>query len=87
MGYAVGQLYEYTPGTGWALGCECKGPEAKWNTTSSSNGQICKVRNGWNCRNVIGEGVRDGSDCVNCSGRIKIQKDKLLKYIKYTTKM
>jgi len=56
MGFSVGQLYEYTPPTAWTPGCDCKGPEAKWNTTPSCNGQIYRVRDGWDCQNVIGGG-------------------------------
>jgi len=56
MGFSVGQLYEYTPPTAWTPGCDCKGPEAKWNTTPSYNGQIYRVRDGWDCQNVIGGG-------------------------------
>jgi len=87
MGFSVGQFYMYSPPDPWTYICECSGPEAKWNTTPSHVGQICKVRDGWSCENVIGEGVWDGSDRVGCFGKMKNSKDKLLRCIRYTTKM
>jgi hypothetical protein len=80
MGYATGQYYDaycdihssdsdtYLTGT-----CSCYGPEAKWYTSPSYNGQICKRRSGWFCDVDIKEGYWDSLDskCVVCSGPVE----------------
>jgi hypothetical protein len=80
MGYAAGQYYDaycdihssdsdtYLTGT-----CSCSGPEAKWYTSPSYNGQICKRRSGWFCDVDIKEGYWDSLDskCVVCSGPVE----------------
>ena len=72
IGYAAGQLYRAYCGISGI--CICDGPEAKWYTSPSSDGQICKVRDGVFC-SVIGEGRWDDSSdrCVVCDGPKKVK--------------
>ncbi|MFH7880813.1 MAG: hypothetical protein QXI09_02275 [Candidatus Aenigmatarchaeota archaeon] len=67
VGFAIGQYYIFK---GMYV---CNGPEAKW-STSGSNGQICKVRWGWNCGSEF-EGKYDASRniCVKCEGKKKVE--------------
>jgi hypothetical protein len=69
MAYAAGQYYS-SAGCSGAI-CICYTPEAKWDTSPSYNGQICKKKWGLTCGRVDGgeeEGKWDSSDskCVVC---------------------
>jgi hypothetical protein len=87
MGYATGQYYKaycdihssdidiHLTGT-----CSCFGPEAKWYTSQSYDGQVCKKAWGVDCgKSGLGflggnkEGKWDSYDskCVVCSGPVE----------------
>jgi len=69
MGYAAGQYYSASCVVSSTIPtCTCYGPEAKWYTVPSSNGQICKRRSGIFCIDGVKEGKWDSSQskCVVC---------------------
>jgi hypothetical protein len=67
MGYAAGQLYCRSVGSSMCYS------EAKWYTSPSSDGQICKRRSGASCGDNVKEGNWDSSDskCVVCNGGVE----------------
>jgi hypothetical protein len=67
IGYAAGPLYDYYCD---GYSCYCIATEAKWYTSPSYNGQICKRRSGTFCDVGVKEGRWDSSDsrCVVCYG-------------------
>lgn len=72
MGYYSGSYYRvYCDGLSFI--CRCGGPEAKWNTFPSYNGQTCKRRSGVLCDVAVREGKWDAADskCVVCNGKIE----------------
>jgi hypothetical protein len=72
MAYSAGQYYSGACISTIAGSiCVCSLKEAKWYSSPTSDGQICKERCGWLCENVH-EGKWDASDskCIDCDGRI-----------------
>jgi hypothetical protein len=72
MGFAVGQFYYCEEVAG--VICKCHSWDAKWDTSPSYNGQICKRRCGPLCGLDVKEGKYDFSQskCVVCSGPIEV---------------
>jgi len=71
MGFAAGQYYSASCVFFSIPLCVCSGPDAKWYTSPSYDGQVCKRRSGWFCERDIKEGKWDSSDskCVVCNGK------------------
>jgi len=71
MGYSAGQLHPYYCDEYGS--CYCLSAEAKWYTSPSSDGQVCKRRCGAACDVYVKEGKWDSFDsrCVVCNGAVE----------------
>jgi len=76
MAYAAGQYYNIEGScSGLSESCTCSEREARWYTSPSYPGQICKRRDGWYCDAGIKEGKYDPEDgCIICSNKIQIER-------------
>jgi len=76
MAYAAGQYYNIEGScSSLSESCTCSEREARWYTSPSYPGQICKRRDGWYCDAGIKEGKYDPEDgCIMCSDKIQIER-------------